>query len=182
MSYARNWAKRDARPRGAWKGNYTTRKATEAEAIATGYTAAHKCVRLIVDSRDPLRFCHESGAEWCVPTGLISDGGSIPSWAQMSPAKWMQLKPFGKKETAFFLHDAGYHDASLWMRENAKAKWQCVRVTRAIVDLLLYQGLTACGASNAECSAIYAAVRTPFGAKSWARCQRLIKKGKENGQ
>lgn len=177
--YARNWATKDARPRGEWRGRYAVHPATVQEALAAGYTAAHKCFRVTVDSRAPLRFVHESGVEWAVPSGLITDGGSIPSWAQMSPAAWLQLKPMGEKERAFFLHDAGYHDGGLWMRTNVKDEWRCVPVTRQIVDLLLYQGLTACGASNAECSAIYGAVRSPFGAKSWKRCQRLINARKE---
>lgn len=180
VDWARNWAKKDARPRGTWAGRYDTAPATPEEARAAGYRGdLGRCVRVTVDSRSPLRFIHESGAEWAIGSGLISDGGSIPSWAQKSDINWLKLKALGDKECAFFLHDEGYHNGCLWMRPDAKSKWVCVPVTRAQVDLLMYQGLTACkNTTNAEASLIYAAVRTPFGASSWKRCQQLIKKRK----
>lgn len=173
LSYARSWAKKDCRVRGKWAGTYTTTPATKEEAERTGYSDWKKCVRVTVDSRDPLRFIHESGAEWAIGSGLISDGGSIPSWAQMTLGRWLDLKPYSeKKKLGFFLHDEGYHNGGIWMRPTADSPWQFVPCTRAMVDMLLFQSMAG---TNADKRLIYEAVKSPFGRRSWNRCQRLIK-------
>jgi len=180
VSYARRWAKKDARNRGEWRGTYRTNPATVEEAVANGYRADQPCIRVTVDSRYPLRFVHETGVEWAIGSGLVSDGGSIPSWAQMSLKKWFELDPKGGKLKAFLIHDEAYHNGGLWMRPDAKSKWQFVPVTRAVADMLLFQGLTACEwTTNADCCAIYAAVRSPLGRASWRRCQARMRKARE---
>ena len=65
------------------------------------------------------------------------------------------------------------------MRPDNKSEWKCVKITRAIADMILFQSLSACeNTTNADCCAIYAAVRSPPGRASWSRAQARMRKAK----
>ena len=157
QEYAEDWAKKDARSRGTFCGSCAEYPVDSVAAVQAGYSANTKCVFLFPDLSDPLRLVHESGVQYLVGS-CVSDGGSTPPPLREPCKEWIDLEPFGKLKRAFFLHDCIYRDGGVFVRRSDDEDWQWMKCTKKMADLIFFQAMTACGANNIECRAIYAAV------------------------
>lgn len=164
--YAKEWAMTSTRSRGTFAGTALEIPVDSAEAGRAGYNPKTKCVFVMPNDLDPLRFVHESGTQYLVSSG-VSDGGSTPPFSRGACKEWADLQPFGKLKNAFFLHDGLYRDAGCFVRKDDSSAWEWMRVDRSMADLLFFQAMTACDANNLEVWGIYRAVALGAG-PAWA--------------
>ena len=184
LVYARNWAMKEARVRGEFRGKFGLEiDAAPEVALQAGYRAGTPCKFVVNSPLDPLHFAHESGYDYMFDTPLVTDGGSTPKLARKACKDWADLEPFGRFKFAFFFHDAAYRDAGCWVRlpravavehgvevepGASKTKWVWMRLTRVMADTLLFQMMPSCGGRNGEVNAIFRAVRVG-GRRAWRR-------------
>ncbi len=186
LDYARNWAMKEARVRGEFRGKFGLEiDAAPEVALQAGYRAGTPCKFVVNSPLDPLHFAHESGYDYMFDTPLVTDGGSTPKLARKACKDWADLEPFGKFRWAFYMHDAGYRDAGLWVRlpkevgvahgfeimPGGKTDWVWFPMSRAMVDTILFQSMPSLGGANGEVNAIFRAVRLG-GGKAWKRHRR----------
>jgi hypothetical protein len=176
--YAKNYMEKDARKRGSWAGQVQVFPATKEEAKVSHYRSWENCRRVVVNANDPLIFTHEGGTQYAF-FGGISDGVSAPALARKGLRKWMNLESHGKFAIPAYAHDEVNRLGGVNFRKPGEETWTFMRVTNSIGALLMFQFCTAIdGATNLECSGIYAALKT-FGKFSW-NAHRKREKRMEN--
>jgi len=166
LDYAKNYLNKDARARGFWNGEIEVFPATEEEAKESHYRGWKNCRRVVIDPENPLIFTHESGTRYAF-FGGISDGISAPAIAKKGLKKWADLESHGKFAIPAYAHDEINRLGGVNFQKPGEEGWTFMRVTNSIGALLMFQFCTAIeGATNAECSGIYAALKI-FGKFSW---------------
>lgn len=170
LIYAKNWAQKEARPRGRFIGNPPIQLPVEqAAVIQAGYGKDALCFLFIEAAENPRFYEHDSGNCYKPELNLISDGRSGPGIISRIPKEYADLEPFGTRLKAWLPHDSTYKNRGIWWKPNRDAEeWLWLPLTRKQADMLLFQHLCSAGAKKAEVRAVYAAVRA-FGGKAWKR-------------
>lgn len=145
-----------APPHGEWRGAYVAERQPDG------------LWHVVQSATDPMRlYMTDLDLEFAWAGRLVSDGGSIPKWAQ--GIKGLHLSPDAYLR-AFFHHDALYERAKVWVREPG-GRWHEIPVDRRQADAQLYCGLGAEKATLADAQVIYRAVRM-FGHRAWEKCRK----------